>query len=54
MVSVIGYAQIFISDIGSNSEVTAYLVSVAGCGAAPQACGGSSVMGYPLRLVRMN
>ena len=54
LVSVIGFAMIFISDITGGNDVQAYMISAAGCGSSPAPCGGSSVMGYPLRLVRMD
>jgi Flp pilus assembly protein TadG len=54
LVTVIGYAKVFIDDVDNNGTVTAHLLDVAGCGLNPAPCGGSSVLGYPLRLVRMN
>jgi hypothetical protein len=53
-VKIVGFAEIFIADVKNNADVTAYIVSVSGCGGNPAPCGGSSVMGYPLRLVRMD
>ncbi len=52
-IQVIGFAHLFISDVQAN-DVKAYLVWASACGQNPAPCGGSSVKGYPLRLVRMN
>ncbi len=53
-VTVIGFAKVFIENVDNNGLVTGYLVDVSGCDANPAPCGGSSVFGYPLRLVRMD
>jgi Flp pilus assembly protein TadG len=52
-VAVIGFAQIFISGITNGNDVQARLIGVAACGSSPPAPV-VGVMGYPLRLVRMD